>query len=716
MGRRIRLFAVVAVVALALPAQASAARTFSPGASGVGDPYYPLDGNGGYDVGHYRLDIRYNPDTDVLAGRATITATATQDLSRFDLDFVGLTVRSVTVDGRVAGWRRSGQELIITPSRGIRDDSSFTTVVTYDGIPQALAEFGLSGFIATNDGVLIAGEPHGAATWYPVNDHPSDKASYSIRVTVPAGLQAVSNGVLVSQTTRAGWTTWRWDEAAPMASYLATAMIGHFDVNAYRKDGIRFWDAIDPALLAPAAPPHSGTQLAISGQADNSYKRLMRTIAVPSSGGSLSFWVTRDTEFPWDFFFVEAHTLGADDWTTLPDVNGHSSQDTGNSCPDGWGGIHAFLAHYQTNNGDGTCSPVGTTGAWNAATGKSDGYEQWQVDLAGYAGKSVEISLSYASDYSVQRPGVFVDDVVSSTGAGSTSFEADGDVLDGWTVPGPPAGDPANDTDWIAATAAAEPAPLGVIAADAFSRESEILKFESQRFGSYPFSSAGGIVDSVQGLSFALENQTRPVYSPDFFGNVVGGTFVVVHELAHQWYGDSVSVRNWRDIWLNEGFATYSEWMWSESEGLSTAQDEFDFLYGAIPDDDPFWSIVVADPGPDSLFDISEYWRGAMTLHQLRLAVGDATFFNILRTWHARRAGGNGSTEQFIALAERLSRQDLTALFNTWLYTPSKPVLAAASLRRAAAAAQAGLRGAPAAVRSEAIRYDANGTLGKPSD
>jgi Peptidase family M1 domain/Peptidase M1 N-terminal domain len=713
MRRRICLLAVVAVVAVGLPANTLAAPTFTAGASGVGDPYYPLDGNGGYDVTHYQLDVRYDPSTDVLTGKAAIVATATQNLSRFDLDFVGLTVRSVTVNGAAAKWHRLGQELVIDPRQGLLAKSSFTVVVAYDGIPHALTELGQSGFIATNDGALVAGEPHVAATWYPVNDHPSDKASYSIRVSVPAGLQAVSNGVLVSQATTAGWTTWRWDEAAPMASYLATAMIGHFDIHAYTTGGLKFWDAIDPTLFAPLAPARTGAQLAISQQADASYKRLMRTIDVPAGGGTLSFWVTRDTEFPWDFFFVEAHTVGVDDWTTLADVNGHSSQDTGASCPDSWGGLHTFLAHYQTNNGDGSCSPTGTSGSWNAATGKSAGYEQWQVDLSAYAGKSVELSLSYASDYVAQRAGVFIDDVVSSTGAGSTSFEADGNVFDGWTVPGPPAGSPGNDNDWIAATAAAEPPPLGSLAQAVFSRQREILGFESKRFGSYPFQTSGGIVDALEGLSFALENQTRPVYSQDFFGDVTGGTFVVVHELAHQWYGDDVSVRNWRDVWLNEGFATYTEWMWSEDQGFGSAQENFDFLYGVIPDDDPFWSVVVADPGPDLLFDFAEYGRGAMTLHQLRLAVGDAKFFSILKTWHAQHAGGNGSTEQFIALAESLSGQDLAALFNTWLYTPSKPVLSAAALPRSAA--RVDLRDAPAAVRSLVLRYDRNGVIRKRS-
>ena len=106
-------------------------------------------------------------------------------------------------------------------------------------------------------------------------------------------------------------------------------------------------------------------------------------------------------------------------------------------------------------------------------------------------------------------------------------------------------------------------------------------------------------------------------------------------------YGDSVSVARWKDVWLNEGFATYAEWLWSEDQGLGTAQENFDFFYNDyVPRDDPFWSIVVADPGVEHLFDDPVYFRGAMTLHVLRLAVGDRTFFRILRGWARHKAGG----------------------------------------------------------------------------
>jgi len=656
---------------------------FTPGAAGLGDPYFPLDGNGGYDVQHYLLKLTYNPDTDVLTGVATIRAAATQNLSRFDLDFVGLTVDSIKVAGRSAGWSRDEGELIVTPSAGLRKNAVFNTVIRYHGVPAPIAdELGVSGFIATDDGAVIAGEPHVAATWFPANDHPLDKASFTYRVRVPAGLEVVANGVLKNKLTGGGWTTWTWDAKEPMATYLATANVGQFDINAYKIGGIRFWDAIDPALKEVPAP-RTGEQYAIAQKGDPSFKRLMHEISVPASGATLSFAITRDTEPGWDFVFVEAHTVGMDDWTTLPDQNGHTSQDTGFSCPF-WHFLHPFLTHYQTDNGDETCSPSGTTGEWWAASGSSDGYEDWAIDLSDFAGSDVEVSISYASDDFIQGLGAFVDDILVSTGEGSTSFEDDGDTLDGWTVPGAPEGSEPNPNDWIVGTQADAPPPIGADVQASFARHGEIIDFLSSEFGPYPFSASGGIVDNVE-IGFALENQTRPVYSPLFWTVPGLGDIVVVHELAHQWYGDSLAVAAWQHIWLNEGFATYAEWLWSEHEGFGTAQENFDGNYNSIDEGDPFWDVTIGDPGPAQMFDGAVYVRGAMTLHQLRLAVGDEDFFTILRRWAAEHAGGNVTTDQFIALSEEVSGQDLDDLFQTWLFTPGKPELPSAPTLRSGA-------------------------------
>jgi hypothetical protein len=426
---------------------------------------------------------------------------------------------------------------------------------------------------------------------------------------------------------------------------------------------------------------------------------------VPGGGATLSFWVTRETEENWDFMFVEAHRVAQNDWTTLPDQNGHTSQDTGFVCPY-WLDLHPFLARYQTPNAAGDCDPSGTTGAWHAATGSSGGYEQWSVDLSPFAGSNVEVSITYASDDIFQAPGVFVDDIVVSTGAGSTSFEADGNTMDGWTVPGAPAGSVANATDWIVGTAADVPPPLGEQVDETFALQPEIIEFLEGYFGDYPFKAGGGIVDDLPGLGFALENQTRPIYALEWFFDPVSAEDVVVHELAHQWYGDSLAIAQWQHIWLNEGFATYAEWLWSEHVGRGTADEVFDFYYSVFPEDDPFWEVIVGDPGPDLLFDGAIYYRGAMTLHQLRVAVGDADFFRILKRWAQTREGDNVTTDEFIAFAERISGEHLDELFETWLFTPGRPDVAGSAGARSADSAVS-VRVAAASrgeLRSKALR------------
>jgi aminopeptidase N len=447
-----------------------------PGAPGIGDPYFPLDGNGGYDVGHYDLDVTYDPDTDVLTGSATIQAMATERLSSFNLDFEGMEIRSITVDGDEAGWSRDAGELTITPAASLANRAEFTTVVRYDGVPQTIQDdLGTSGFMHTDDGAIVAGQPDGAATWFPSNDHPRDAASVSVSARVPEGLEAVSNGVLEATETADGWTTWSWDATEPMATYLVTLAIGEFDVRDYEAGGIRYWDALDPDLFTLDLDPTTG---------------------------------------------------------------------------------------------------------------------------------------------------------------------------------GPSAGE---------------------VAEGSLARQPEIIDFLAGVFGPYPFASSGGIVDDFEELQFALETQTRPVYAAAFFVDSINGDLVVVHELAHQWTGDLLRLDLWQHIWLNEGFATYAEWLWLEHEGLATPQEVFDDVAANAPPE--FWQTTIGDPGSDvgALFDIAVYYRGAMTLQALRQTVGDDVFFGILEEWVASQAGATVTTDEFIRLAEKMSGMQLDDLFDVWLFTPEKP-------------------------------------------
>ena len=215
--------------------------------------------------------------------------------------------------------------------------------------------------------------------------------------------------------------------------------------------------------LAGPFDPHTGQSFMWSQRADEAYKRLSRTITVPAGGATLSFWTSYNLELDFDYLVVEAHTVGQDDWTTLPEVNNQTSDDLSadESCTGGWSNpddaenvLHPFLTHYQTFNADGTCSNTGTGGGqWHAANGSSGGWQQWEIDLGRYENSQVEVSITALSDWGLQQfPGVFIDDIVVSTGEGTTSFEDDADPTDGWTVPGAPQDDAGvegpNRNDW----------------------------------------------------------------------------------------------------------------------------------------------------------------------------------------------------------------------------------------------------------------------------
>lgn len=183
--------------------------------------------------------------------------------------------------------------------------------------------------------------------------------------------------------------------------------------------------------------PHTGDWYVFSQTADQGWKRLSRTVDLTgATSGALKFQLSHDTEADWDYVVVEAREVGTDNWTTLPDANGHTAQGTGESCAAGWDSIHPFVTHYQ---GAG-CSPTGTSGSWHAATGSSGGWQEWNVDLTAYANKQVEISISYITDWGTQGLGVFVDDtqvLVDGAVTAETSFESD---LGGWTPSPAPAG------------------------------------------------------------------------------------------------------------------------------------------------------------------------------------------------------------------------------------------------------------------------------------
>lgn len=193
--------------------------------------------------------------------------------------------------------------------------------------------------------------------------------------------------------------------------------------------------------------PRTGDWYLWSGQTNNSYKRLTQTVDLTGANAAeLRLFTSYDIETNWDYLIVEAHEVGSDSWTTLPDANGRTTTETGDSCEAGWvEALHPWLARYQGED----CSPTGTTGSWNAITGASGGWQELVIDLSGYAGKEVELSISYISDWSTQGLGVFLDDtrvIVDGTTVSDTSFETD---LGGWALAGPPPGSAETMENWV---------------------------------------------------------------------------------------------------------------------------------------------------------------------------------------------------------------------------------------------------------------------------
>lgn len=428
------------------------------------DPYLPGHGDPSWGAVHYALDLDYDVAGNRLHGEAVLDAVARKDLTRVVLDLAGLDVAKVTVDGRPpARWTHRGTRVVLTLREPLAEGASFRVVVKYAGAPEPLVErhHGDAGWEELTDGVIVAGQPHGAPTWFPCNDRPDDKASYAITVTVDAAYTVVANGELTERRRRSSATTWRFEQVEPMATYLATVQVGRYRTHTY--DGA-------PVPLSAVVPE--------------------------------------------------------------------------------------------------------------------------DVDRAG--------------------------------------FEA------------------------------------------AFGRQPEMLATFTELFGRYPFASYTAVV-TADDLEIPLESQSLSTFGRNLCRDDWDAVRLVAHELAHQWFGNAVTLARWQDIWLHEGFACYSEWLWSEASGGQSADrwaaHHHERLTGLDQD------LVLADPGPELMFDDRVYKRGALTLHALRRTVGDEAFFDLLRAWVAEHNGGSVSTEEFRVFAGERTGADLEALLDAWLVHPELPPL-----------------------------------------
>jgi aminopeptidase N len=460
--KNLRLGVAIGAVAsfLALPALAG---NEGPGSPGIGDSYFPLDGNGGYDVQNYDIRLNYEPSTDFLKGSTTIVARPTQDLTRFNLDFA-LKPTSIRVNGQKANFTQAGTEVEITPAAKLPTGTLASVVVEYEAVPSTVLVGGRSYWTRTADGAVASGEPHVAAWWFPSNDHPTDKATFDVSISVPNGTQVLSNGSLLSNNPGPGnRTRWNWRSSKPQATYLAFLAIGQYEI----REGV-----------------------------------------------------------------------------------GHNGQKS----------INAYS-------------------------------------------KNLSSEDSAAAKAGIERTAEGIE------------------FLEGW-------------------------------------------------FGDWPFEAQGGVAVNATPGFCGLEDQTRPVYATTCW-RAGTNTSVVIHELGHQWFGDAVSVADWRNIWLNEGFATYAQWLWSEAKGEGTGQELFDFHYATKPAE--FWQVAPGNPTASKLFDRAVYIRGAMTLHLLGKEIGAEKLRTLLKTWTSERRYTTGKIEDFVALAEKISGKKLDALFNAWLFTQGKP-------------------------------------------
>ena len=206
-----------------------------------------------------------------------------------------------------------------------------------------------------------------------------------------------------------------------------------------------------------------------------------------------------------------------------------------------------------------------------------------------------------------------------------------------------------------------------------FARQPEMMSVFVKLFGPYPLSAGYTVVVTDDDLEIPLEAQGISVFGANHCDGSGGAERLIAHELAHQWFGDSVTVKRWRHIWLHEGFACYAEWLWSEHSGGRTADQWARHYYERLTDSPQ--DLLLADPGPRDMFDDRVYKRGALTLHMLRHRIGDENFFALLRDWTTRHRHATAVTDDFTGLAANYAHESLRSLWDAWLYATEVPPL-----------------------------------------
>lgn len=203
----------------------------------------------------------------------------------------------------------------------------------------------------------------------------------------------------------------------------------------------------------------------------------------------------------------------------------------------------------------------------------------------------------------------------------------------------------------------------------ALRRQDQMMRVFTEWFGPYPFGEYVVVV-TEDDLEIPIEAQGMSIFGAN---HLEGEERLVAHELAHQWFGNSLTLSHWRDIWLHEGFAAYAEWLWSEESGGELAETHARRWHSRLlgrPRD-----FVLADPGVKRMFDDRVYKRGALTLHALRRVLGDPAFRAVLREWTDAYRHGVVTTGRFTELAARYAPERLDSFFMSWLYSEALPPL-----------------------------------------
>ncbi len=523
------------------------------GTAGIGDPYYPLMGNGGYDVQHYTLEIAVDVAQDFIDAVATIEMTAAQDLGRFNFDLYELEVSQITVDGVEAQYESTERELTITLPEVVAEGESFVVVVAYSGTPNQGQRGGWTNY---GDGIMIAGEPTGAAGWFPVNEHPADKATYTYQITVDAPYVVGANGTLEGVLYRDDQVTYTWESSDPMTSYLTTLAIGEFDIDeSASSNGTRIRNYFAVGLADDVTE-----NFALQDEMIDFFETVFGPYPFETYGS-----VVHDIPLG---FALETQTLSTfGNAFTTEGVVAHelAHQWFGNSVsPAQW-------QHIWLNEGFATYAEV-----------------LWLEHTRGENARDGRIRAMYENMADTRIP-----------------------VTRGQLV------NAFSQFELMNVTLSPEAA---FVALDALLNR---------------------VIDETQVAELTASISANGISDADLIALINEAPF----------NNGEVTVRGVYDflsaIRLQEA---------AEQVGINP-------------------NLLVGDPGPNNLFAGAVYQRGGLTLHALRLTIGEVAFFDSLRTYTERYHDGIASTEDFIAIAEEMSGVSLDALFDAWLFQADMPDL-----------------------------------------